>query len=310
MSEPPVLSIVIVNWNTADLLVSCLRSIAGTVSLPHEILVVDNASDDGSRERVQRDFPRVRLLALESNVGFARANNRALTAAAGRFLLLLNPDTELRAAAVESVVSFLETNPSAGIAGPPLWNADGSHQPSVQIFPTLASELLHQTMFHRILPTRLRREARRRDTRRVEVVTGAALCIRRECYDAIGPLDEDTFMFYEDVDWCRRAHEAGWEVWYVDGPGIVHLKGAASRGAARTRTLLDSLRGGIHYFRKHHGDGAVAGLRSIALLGATTRSLRAILLLALGRDREDQRSRLRAYTAMMRWALTGREPVA
>ena len=307
MLESPTVSIIIVNWNTADLLLACLASIADRPSMPCELLVVDNASTDGSPARVRERFPDVRLLPQSENLGFARANNLALAEARGRYLLLLNPDTEVLPGALDSLVAFLAATPAAGIAGPPLWNPDGSHQPSVQAFPSLGSEFLRQTMLHRIVPDRSRNGPHRRETRRVDAVTGAALAIRRECLDAIGPLDEDIFMFYEDTDWCRRAHEAGWGVWYVDGPGIVHHKGAASRGEARTRTLVDSLRGTICFFRKHVGGHSIGWLRAIALLGAGSRTARAILLLVLGRDREDQRARIRAYARMARWACTGGE---
>ncbi|MFN8177964.1 MAG: glycosyltransferase family 2 protein [bacterium] len=307
MSAPPTVSIIIVNWNTADLLAGCLRSVAGSTSAPSETIVVDNASTDGSGERVRREFPWVRLLPQTENLGFARGSNVGLAAASAPWLLLLNPDTVLRARAVDALVSFLARTPAAGIAGPPLWNPDGSPQPSVQPFPTLGSELLRQTMLHRVLPGRFGQEARRRETRRVDVVTGAALCIRRECYAAIGPLDEGIFMFYEDTDWCRRASDLGWEIWYVDGPGVVHAKGGASVGAAFTRSLLDSLRGTVHYFRKHGGASKVGWLRAIALLGASLRSVRALLLLAVGRRRVEQRARLTAYARMIRWAVAGGE---
>lgn len=306
MPEPPDVSIIIVSWNTADLLAACLRSLRD-VDVSAEILVVDNGSTDGSVERVRREFPDVRLIAQAANTGFARANNAGLAAARGRFLLLLNPDTELRRGALRSLVDGMRREPRVGIAGPPLWNPDGSPQPSVQTFPTLGSELLRQTMLHRALPGRLRREARRRDTRAVEVVSGAALCIRRECLESIGPLDEGIFMFYEDTDWCYRAHESGWEIRFVDGPGVVHHKGAASGGASRTRTLLASHRGMLHYFRKHHGPRAVPALRAITLLGVSMRALRAGALLLLGGDRADQRARLSAYGALARWAVRGGE---
>jgi hypothetical protein len=301
----PSMSVIIVSWNTADLLEKCLRSLERHEPPPGEILVVDNASSDGSADGVRRQFPRVTLLPQSVNLGYVRANNLALPATQGRYLLLLNPDTEVLPGALESLATFLEGHPRAGIAGPPLWNPDGSHQPSVQLAPTLRTEFLRHTMLHRVVPNRERREGVRRDTRPVEAITGAALCIRRECWEGIGPLDETIFMFYEDTDWCRRARDAGWEVWYVNGPGVLHHKGAASTGAARTRTLLDSLRGSVQYFRKHQGEEAVVGLRAIALLGAILRSVRSLVLLILGRERPDQRARLAAYFRIARWALKG-----
>jgi GT2 family glycosyltransferase len=307
MSAAPVVSIIIVNWNTADLLATCLASITRGTEIAHEILVVDNASTDDSCRRVTDGFPQVRLLPQSANLGFARANNLGLAAAQGRFLLLLNPDTELRVGAVEALVDFLSEHSRVGIAGPPLWNPDGTPQPSVHLFPTLHTEWLRQTMLYRVVPSRVGRAADRRDTRRVEVVTGAALCIRRECHERIGPLDEAIFMFYEDVDWCRRAHDAGWEIWYVDGPGVMHHQGGSRVGPAFTRSLLDSLRGTIHYFRKHEGEDSVQWLRVIGLLGAVSRSLRAVALFVVRRDPANQKARLSAYARMIRWAVAGGE---
>ncbi len=306
MPTAPTASIIIVNWNTVDLLIACLTSIRKFAS-DCEVLVVDNASSDASCDRVRADFPEARLLAQRANLGFARANNVGIREARGRFLLLLNPDTELRDASVASLVGFMEMHPRAGIAGPPLWNADGSPQPSVRPLPSLAQELLLHTMLFRVLPNRLRAEGARRGTRQVETVSGAALCVRRECLEAIGLLDEDIFMFYEDTDWCRRAVDAGWEVWFVDGPGVVHHKGAASGGTERTRSLLASLHGSIHYFRKHEGEASVRWLRAIALAGALARAARAVVLWIAGVRREDQRARLRAYGCMIRWAFRGGE---
>lgn len=305
MTSSPTLSVIIVNWNTADLLAACLASLGRGPAAPHEVIVVDNASTDGSVERVRSGFPHVRVLPQPENLGFARANNAGIAAAHGRFLLLLNSDTEVRPGALDALVSWMDARPRVGIAGPPLWNPDGSPQPSVQTFPTLGSEFLRQTMLFRVVPGRLRREAGSRETRRVEVVSGAALCIRRECLESVGPLDAEIFMFYEDTDWCRRADRAGWEVWFVGGPGVLHHKGAASSGRVRTRALLDSHRGMLRYFRKHHGSGAIPALRAITLLGAAFRSVRSLLLLLLGRGAADQRRRLAAYGRLAAWALRG-----
>ena len=299
------LSILIVSWNCRGLLENCLASLARHVTMDHEVLVVDNASADDTAAMVRGRFPAVRLVELPENVGFARGNNAALDAAQGDCFLLLNPDTEVRPGAVESLVQFLTEHPRAGICAPPLWDPDGSRQRSVLSPPTLAGELLRHTMLHRVLPHRARSEARRLDTRPVEAVSGAALCVRRQCAREIGPLDPDFFMFFEDVDWCRRARGAGWEVWYADGPGIVHVKSGTSVGPARTRTLIESLRSTMCYFRKHEGGSRTAAMRAIAVAGAIARSVRAGLLWVVGHDRPDQRARLAAYVRILRWGLLG-----
>lgn len=297
----PTLSIIILNWNTADLLAACLASLA-QVTVAHEVIVVDNGSADGSAAMVRERFPAVTLLALPDNLGFARGNNAGLGVAQGRYLLLLNPDTEVRAGCLESLVAFMEAHPTIGIAGPTLWNPDGSLQPSLLHVPTLRLEFLRQTMLFRLLPA----ERQPSHPHPVEGVTGAALLIRRACLEQIGPLDPAIFMFYEDTDWCRRATEAGWAVWFVPCEGIMHVKSAASSRFARTRTLLDSQRSTIYYFQKHHGPRAVALLRGITLCGSAARALRAAVQWLRGRDRADQQQRLNAYGRMARWALTGR----
>jgi GT2 family glycosyltransferase len=303
--DRPRLSIVILNWNTADLLSACLGSIRRHVAADAEVIVVDNGSHDGSVERVRREFPHVLLIPLDSNHGFSRGNNIALERARGEFILLLNPDTEMRPGVVEALVDHFERTPRAGIAGPKLEYPDGRHQPSVALFPTPWIEFLRQTMLGHFLPTRNRAESRRDETRKVDMVTGAALCIRRECLEDIGPLDESLFMYYEDTDWCRRAWDAGWEVWYVTCPGLMHVKTAAGAAHARTRTLLDSQRSMIRYFEKHPGSGSVGALRVVTLCGSLLRILRAALLWVGGRNRSDQAARLRAHGRQLRWALTG-----
>ena len=300
------LSIIVLNWNTADLLADCLTSIQNHVTMPHEVIVVDNNSSDNSVTMVQEQFPQYKLLVQTENIGFSRGNNVGLTQANGRYLLLLNPDTQIRPGGLKSLIAFMEENPEVGIAGPTLWNPDGSHQPSTAPFPTLWLEFLRQTMLYRPFPTAEQRAARTNTLRPVDSVTGAALCIRRHCYEQIGPLDPDIFMFYEDTDWCKRARDAGWQVWFVPGPGIMHVKAAASSRFARTRTLLDSQRSTIYYFTKHYGRRSILVLRWITLCGAKTRSLRAIFLWLLNRNRPDQQARLKAYGRMWWWALTAR----
>ena len=302
----PTLSIIILNWNTAALLEKCLRSIRKHVTLDHETIVVDNNSADESVELVRNRFPHVRLLAQAENLGFSRGNNAGLEAARGAYLLLLNPDTELQPGTLEALIAFMTGNKRAGIAGPTLRFPDGSLQPSTAPFPTLWVEFLRQTMLYRHFPTTAQRAAHRNELRQVDTVTGAALLIRRECYEDIGPLDPSIFMFYEDTDWCKRAKETGWEIWFVPCSGIIHVKAAASSRLARTRTLLDSQRSTIYYFRKHHGKEAIITLRFIALWAAFMRSSRALFHWLTGHERSDQRARLRAYRQLLLWSLTGR----
>ncbi|MCA9958968.1 MAG: glycosyltransferase family 2 protein [Anaerolineales bacterium] len=302
----PTLSIIILNWNTADLLLACLHSIQTHVTLDYEIIVVDNASTDDSVAQVRAQFPQVRLLPQNANLGFSKGNNIGITAANAPYLLLLNPDTEVHPGALEALVAFLETHPQAGIIGPTLWNPDGSLQPSTSPLPTLWIEFLRQTMLFRLFPTAEMRTAMHNETQRVTNITGAAMCIRRECLTQIGLLDEQIFMFYEDTDWCKRARDAGWELWFVACSGVMHVKAAASSRFARTRTLLDSQRSTIYYFRKHYGRSAITWLRLITFCGAIVRTLRAMVNWLLKRNQADQAARLKAYGRMFIWALSGK----
>ena len=307
MDNTPLLSIIILNWNTADLLRNCLNSIINQSYDAYEIIVIDNASADDSVVMVQAEFPQVTLIAQAENVGFSRGNNVGMERANGRFFLLLNPDTEVRDGTLQSLIHFMEAHPQAGMIGPTVWNPDSSLQPSTSPLPTLWIEFLRQTMLYRLFPTKQQKAAAANEQRQVENITGAALCIRRACYMEIGGLDPHIFMFYEDTDWCKRAVSTKWELWFVPCAGVMHVKAAASSRFARTRTLLDSQRSVIYYFRKHYGEPAIKWLRLITLCGGLTRSLRAILLSAVGRNRPDQHARLKAYKQMMRWAITGKE---
>ncbi len=295
----PILSIIILNWNTADLLRACLQSIPPSPS--YEIIVVDNHSSDGSVEMVRAEFPQVALLAQAENLGFSRGNNVGLEVANGRYLLLLNPDTEIKPGALERIIQFMDEHEEAAIVGPTVRNPDGSLQPSTSPLPSLRREFLRQTMLFRLLPA-----SHDNKLRQVESVSGAALFIRKAWVERIGPLDPHIFMFYEDSDWCQRTLAAGGQIWFVPCAGIMHHKSAASSRFARTRTLIASQRGAVYYFRKHRGAGAIFVLRLITLVGMLARSARAALNWLLGRNRSDQRARLRAYGQILRWAFTGR----
>ena len=227
---PDVVSIVIVNWNTCDLLADLLSSLqehAPKVSF--EILVVDNASSDGSQEMVAERFPTVRLVANRSNVGFARGVNQAMRESSGRYILLLNTDMLVLEGAIDAQVAFMESNPQCGVCGGKL--LDGQHRPgpSYGRFPGIRS-LLTDTVLHRLgwdttlgcIPV-----PEQDQPLDVDYVSGADLMIRRRTVEQIGLLDEQFFLYFEETDWCYRAARAGWKVTYVPTVRYVHL-GSAS----------------------------------------------------------------------------------
>lgn len=232
----PVVSVVIVNWNTrADLRV-CLTALAREVRLPSEAIVVDNGSNDGSAALVRAEFPAVRLIANPDNRGFAAASNQGLAVARGHCLLLLNPDVVVQPGAIETLVAALEANPRLGAVGPLLLDS-GSDTPGLgyyRRFPSFLQVLLFQTGLRRLaerwpaLVARLWEPSPGDDDRAVDQVPGACLLMRREALEQIGPLDARTFpLWYEDVDWCWRLAQAGWGRQRVAAARVWHRGGAS-----------------------------------------------------------------------------------
>lgn len=264
------LSIIIVSWNTVSLLDACLASIMAYPSGRHsEVIVVDNASSDGSVHKVRSRYPDVNLIENERNVGFARANNQAIRQAVGRYILLLNPDTEVRSKALETLIRFLEGHEEAGAVGARILNPDGTLQHSCYPAPTLLNEWLH--LFH------LDRERREgmdtwdvTEPREVEVLLGACMMIRREALDEVGFLDERFFMYSEEVDFCYRLQKADWSLYWVPQAEVVHHGGQSTRQAA-TDMFLQLYEGKLLYFRKHYGPGAARLYKLILLIGSLSR---------------------------------------
>ncbi len=259
------LSIIIVNWNTRDLLAQCLESVYDTVSdLDFEVIVVDNASVDGSVELMRQNFPQVQLIVNTENKGFVRANNQALARCQGRYVLLFNSDAQALFASLDSVIQFMDEHPGAGITGVRLLNPDRSFQASYTPFPTLWREFLILSGLGRYLirPTFPGRgpEIKKGAQRIVGYVEGACLAVRREAVDQIGGLDEHIFMYAEEVDWCYRFRQAGWEVWYLPQFPIVHYGGQSSK-KHRKRMEAELYRSRVYFFRKHYGRIAAGCLK-------------------------------------------------
>jgi len=249
-------SVVIVNYRTPELLLRAIRSVLRQGAVECEVLVVDNASGDGSAERVRELFPDIRLFALDENVGFSRANNLALREARGENLVLLNPDAELLPGALVRMKAFLAEHPEAGIAGGRVVRPDGSLDPACRrSFPTPAVAFFRYAGLSRLFP-RSRVFGRYNltyldpgRTYPVDSVVGAYMVIRRRVLEEIGLLDEDFFMYGEDLDLCYRAREAGWQVYYVHDSVALHEKGGAGRPPAIIREFFRSQR---LFYRKHY----------------------------------------------------------
>ena len=284
MSRPADLSVVTVNWRVADLVGELLGSIqANREDLRIEIFVVDNDSKDAIEDvvkafRARSDLP-VTLIRNDRNLGFAAANNQAIRQSSGRIVALLNPDARVMKGALKRMVAWMDAHPDAGIAGPKLLNADGSLQPSVRRFPTLIDQAMILIKAHRLWPSAwpLRRYlaadfdyATEQDA---DQVMGAAFFGRREVFEEIGLLDEAFFIWFEEVDFCKRAREAGWRVAYVPSAAVTHLGGASFAKAftlRKQRYFNASLR---TYFKKHRGAWTLMVLSLPMLIGLTAASL-------------------------------------
>ena len=267
------LSIVIVSWNTRDVLGKCLDSIEqNPPERDYELLVIDNASTDGSAEMVRERHPRVDLLVNPANYGFAKANNLAIQRCRGRYILLLNPDTEVRPGALEHLARFLEENPEAGAAGSLTLNPDGSLQISCYPRPTLFREFWRLFHLDRFRPVAEYPMARWKLDRpqEVDVLMGACLMLRREALDQVGLLDEDYFIYSEEVDLCYRVQRAGWRLYWVPQARIVHYGGQSTSQAAE-EMFLQLYRGKILYFRKHSSWAAVWIYKLILFLASLGR---------------------------------------
>ena len=307
MSQPAALdlSIIIVNWNTRDLLDACLRSVleeAAAAKLAVEIFVVDNASTDRSTEMVRRHYPNVVLIENSHNPGFAVANNQALVSAKGRYSLLLNPDTVVLADGLGALVRFMDEHPEAGAAGARLLNANGTLQRSCSPEPTLRRELWRLFHLDDFKPQGVyaMRHWSVDKPHPVDVVQGAALIVRAAVLEQVGLLDGGYFMYSEEVDWCTRIRRAGWRIYWVPAARIIHYGGQSARQIADAM-FLQLYRGKVQYFHKHWGKTTTGAYKVV--LGCATVVRIALAPLALIEPeplRQHHLNRVRQYRMLLR----------
>lgn len=293
----PTLSIVVVSYNTAALLRPCLASLpVATAGVSTEVIVVDNASDDGSAELVEREFPGVTLLRQSANAGFASATNAGLLQARGTILCLLNPDTEASPGALALLVDWLVAHPAAGVAAPRLLNPDGTTQATGFRFPGVGQVLLDWfPLHHRLLASRLNGRYPPASTPfRIDHPLGACFAVRRAAAVAVGLLDDGFFMYSEEIDWCRRIAAAGWEIWSLPAATVVHHGGASTRQQpARMFEMLHQSRD--RYLRHWLSPPAYRLTRLITQAGALTEAVRTIIQRRAGRlTRTEAAARIRA----------------
>jgi len=257
------LSIIILNYRQQRLVRQCLRGILmAEPRCRYEVIVVDNDSGDGCLEMVAKQFPWVMCIANSRNCGFGAGNNRAIAQARGDYVFIVNPDITLFLGQIDELVDFLRSHPRVGAAGPRLVNPDGSAQDSCRRFPRFITPLYRRTWVGRLpfarrqLENFLMRDFNHRETIPVDWLMGACLMVRRQTFEEVGFFDEHFFLYYEDLDFCRRCWAAGWEVWYVATATPVHYHQRLSAGSGGVsaffhRAAWSHIRSALQYYRKY-----------------------------------------------------------
>lgn len=273
------LSIIIVSFNTRELTSNSLVSLQKAVknlNYQTEIIVIDNASTDGSPELIAQKFTHVTLIKNSSNIGFSGANNQGLKIAKGEFILLLNSDTVVSKDAIKKVIGYLENNPESGVVGCKLLNKNGSLQQSAGFIPNLLNIFFWMTFIddlpflNRLLkPYHIRERGFYEKIQKVGWVSGAFFALRKKTYENAGSLDENIFMYGEEVEWCMRIGKSGWRVVYYPDAYITHLKGGSgNRSVSGLREEFTSL---IYIFQKHKPSWQLPILITFLRLGALLR---------------------------------------
>jgi len=310
----PLVSVVIVNWNTRQLLQDCLASLA-TVKLRErmEVIVVDNASNDGSVEMVRRSHPDVRLIVNTDNQGYGRANNRGIEAGKADLLLLLKSDTIVPEDSVAAMVEAVMREPRIGVLGCRLLNADGSFQLSCMKFPGLGHVCVEQLLLHRLLPglrTSYVEPPYLGGRTKCDWVIGAAMLVRRQAITDVGGFDPAIWMYGEEMELCYRIRAKGWEIAFDPEPRIIHLgEGSWSKASCSTRYLR--CRGLISFYDKHFGPVRCTVVRGAVLCGALLRlSIWIALLAAKAREAQRCRAEIGSQLRVIRELASGLKRIA
>lgn len=255
------LSILILNYNTCKLTLDCLQSVfASNTSYTFEVIVIDNDSSDSSVESIARDYPQATLIANDDNIGFARGNNQGMEIATGRYVLLLNSDTIVQEDTLQTMIYFMDENPTVGASGCKVILPDGSLDKACRRgFPTPSASFYYAFGIARLFPDHPKFNQYQlghldeNEEYPVDCLIGAFMMVRQETIDQVGGLDETFFMYGEDVDWCYRIKQAGWGIHYYPRTTIIHLKGGSARRRP-TRIIYEFHRAMAIFHHKHYKD--------------------------------------------------------
>ncbi len=303
------LSVIIVSWNAKSYLLQCLESVFRQAPSDRlEVIVVDNASTDGSPEAVRRGYPEVKLICNASNDGFAKANNIGIAASSGDYLFFINSDVVVDDGCFEKLIQYMDAHADVGLLGPRIRNADGTLQRTFMGFPSLWNTLCralaldslfpHSRMFGSYFLTYWNGT----DTRAVDVINGCFWMVRRSALSAVGLLDERFFMYGEDVDWCRRFASRDWKVVFFAGAEALHYGGASSANAP-IRFDIEMQRANYQYWRKHHLRIQAYAFLLISVVQHAVRILAELAAYPFRHSRAVSRYKIKRGFASIRWIL-------
>ena len=274
------LSVIIVNYNTADFLVRCLNSVALQSGVDSEVIVVDNCSQDGSSELLKNNFSWIKLITNDCNLGFSRANNQALKVCSGKYIYYLNPDTEVRPEAFKAMIDFMESRPDVGLAGTRIVNPDGSPQQSV--------ESRYPGQKHAVLELRgLSKD--------IAWVLGASMIARRDLIQALEGFDERFFLYGEDLDLCVRVRKAGWSIGYISDAVVVHWGGQSERDSLPVEVWEKKFKAESIFYHKHYSTKTIRAIERANLAQAYWRVLTLSLMLPFSGKKEKIHAKMEKY---------------
>jgi len=280
-------SVVIVNWNTEELLYKCIKSVKDKTSgLRYEIIVIDNNSADGSALMMKREFPDCKLIESKENLGFGKGNNRAAKEASGKYIFYLNPDTELITNALLGMFSFLESNKDFGAVGCKLILPNGPIEyPCASTYPTLLNNFCQLFLLNRIFPksrffsSRLLDYWNHKDSREIDCLSGACMMVRKDLNNRLNGFDENIFMYAEDTDLCYRIKKEGDKIFYLSTEVIMHHEGAGTKkGKSRNFPSLLKAESNYYFFRKHYGNTKATYFKLLFFWGSLFRTFILVII--------------------------------
>lgn len=291
MPADPLLSVIIVNYNTRRMTLDSLSKLHENLGgISTEIILIDNASQDGSVEAVRERFPQVRILEPGKNLGFGKANNLGMKAARGEYFMLLNTDAFVHPGAISAMIAEIQKYPQCGVLGSKLLNADGSLQQSCYPFPSPSRAWIENLWLSRLLKKTFDYQHWPHDVpREVDWLIGACMLLPRKVFQQVGGFDETFFMYAEETDWLRRIRDAGYTVRFTPDAAVTHLGGASGKNdkAKISKVFFESL---DYYEKKHHGLAGLISLRLAMTIGCFLRFWLWLIVLFLSAAKKDKRS--------------------